>query len=114
MHCGDEREALQQWCSTAGQFECAQLARAVFDCEGSDPAAVRLLEQSTLALEELALAIDPRGRLPLAVAGSIGERLAPRMRPFVRSRIVPARSGPLEGALMLARAAARQEMEAVG
>ena len=67
-----------------------------------------------MALEELALAIDPRGRLPLAVAGSVGERLAPRMRPFVRSRIVPARSGPLEGALMLARAAARKEMEAVG
>jgi glucosamine kinase len=114
MHCGDEREALQQWCGTAGQFECAQLARAVFDCEGSDPAAARLLEQATVALEELALAIDPRGRLPLAVAGSIGERLAPRMRPFVRSRIVPARSGPLEGALMLARAAARKEMETVG
>jgi glucosamine kinase len=112
MHCGDERETLQAWCGSAGQFEFAQLARAVFECESTDPAAARLLEQATTALEDLALAIDPRGRLPLAVAGSIGERLAPRMRPFVRTRIVPARGSAAEGALMLARSAVRRETEA--
>lgn len=112
MHCGDEREALQEWCATAGQFEFAQLARAVFECEASDPAAARMLEQATLALEDLALAIDPRGKLPLAVSGSIGERLVPRMRPFVRSRIVAAKAGAAEGALMVARRAARKETEA--
>jgi glucosamine kinase len=112
MRCGDERETLQAWCGNAGQFEFAQLARAVFECESTDPAAARLLEQATAALEDLALAIDPRGRLPLAVAGSIGERLAPRMRPFVRTRIVPARGGAAEGALMLARSALRRETEA--
>jgi glucosamine kinase len=112
IHCGDERETLQAWCGSAGQFEFAQLARAVFECEASDPAAARLLEQATASLEDLALAIDPRGRLPLAVAGSIGERLAPRMRPFVRSRIVAARAGAAEGALMLARTAVHQEREA--
>lgn len=110
LHCGDEREALQEWCGAAGQFEFAQLARAVFECEDSDPAAARLLAQATSALEELALAIDPRGRLPLAVAGSIGERLAPRMRPFVRSRIVPAQAAAVQGALMLAQRAV-QELE---
>jgi glucosamine kinase len=104
MHCGDERESLQEWCGRAGQFEFAQLARAVFECEESDPVASRLLAQATCALEELALAIDPRGRLPLAVAGSIGEKLSPRMRPFVRGRLVPAQAGPVEGALVLARA----------
>jgi glucosamine kinase len=112
IHCGDERETLQAWCGSAGQFEFAQLARAVFECEASDPAAARLLEQATASLEDLALAIDPRGRLPLAVAGSIGERLAPRMRPFVRSRIVATRAGAAEGALMLARTAVHQEREA--
>ena len=111
MHCGDDRESLQDWCGSAGQFEFAQLARAVFECEESDPAAARLLAQATSALEKLALAIAPRGRLPLAVAGSVGERLAPRMRPFVRGRIVPAQAGPAEGALMLARRA-RKELEA--
>ena len=108
IHCGDERDSLQHWCAHAGQFEFAQLARAVFDCEAGDPAAARLLEQATSALEELALAIDPRGRLPLAVAGSIGQRLAPRMRPWVRQRIVAARAGAAEGALMLARKALKE------
>jgi glucosamine kinase len=112
MHCGDERATLQEWCGRAGQFEFAQLARAVFDCEGSDPVAAGLLAQATAALEELALAIDPRGRLPLAVHGSIGERLVPRMRPFVRSRIVAAQAGAAEGALMLARRALQEEPEA--
>jgi glucosamine kinase len=112
MHCGDERETLQSWCTEAGQFEFAQLARAVFECEASDPAAARLLQQATLALEDLALAIDPRGRLPLAVAGSIGERLTPRMRPALRARIVPAQAGAAEGALTLARRALRKATEA--
>lgn len=112
MHCGDERAPLQDWCNRAGQFEFAQLARAVFECEDGDPVAGGLLARATSALEELALAIDPRGRLPLAVSGSIGERLAPRMRPFVRTRIVPAQAGAAEGALMLARRALQQEREA--
>lgn len=113
MHCGDERETLQEWCSVSGQFEFAQLARAVFECEATDPVAARLLQEATHALEDLALAIDPRGRLPLAVAGSIGERLAPRMRPALRGRLVPAQAGAAEGALMLARRSFRKETEAV-
>ena len=103
MHCGDEREPLQDWCEQSGQFEYAQLARAVFECESTDPVAARLLQEATAALEDLVLAIDPRGRLPVAMAGSIGERLASRMRPALRSRLVPARAGAAEGALMLAR-----------
>lgn len=111
MHCGDEREALQAWCAASGQFEFAQLARAVFDCESTDPAAAHLLHQAVESLEELALAVDPRGRLPLALSGSIGERLAPRLRPAVRHRLVPARAGAVEGALTLARRALRKETE---
>lgn len=113
MHCGDERDALQTWCGEAGQFEFAQLARAVFDCENTDPAAALLLHKATEALEELALAVDPRGRLPLVMGGSIGERLAPRMRPAVRSRIVAPQAGAAEGALNLARRRFRETEEAL-
>jgi glucosamine kinase len=113
MHCGDERETLQAWCMESGQFEFAQLARAVFECEASDPAAARLLQDAVTALEDLALAIDPRGRLPLAVAGSIGERLAPRMRPALRTRLVTAQAGAAEGALTLARRALKATEEAL-
>jgi glucosamine kinase len=113
MHCGDERETLQDWCQRSGQFEYAQLARAVFECEASDPAAAAMLQEATQALEDLVLAIDPRGRLPVAVAGSIGERLAPRMRPAVRTRLVAAKAGAAEGALVLARRLLEETEEAL-
>jgi glucosamine kinase len=109
--CGDERDTLQDWCDGAGQFAYAQLAPAVFECEGTDPAAASLLLEATAALETMALAVDPKGRLPLAVCGSIGLRLAPRLAPAVRSRLVPAAQGPAAGALMLIRQAAHAEME---
>ncbi|MDB5751935.1 MAG: gspK [Ramlibacter sp.] len=108
MQCGAEREALQSWCDGARQFEFAQLARLVFDTEAADPVAAALLQRATEALEDLALAIDPRGRLPLAASGSIGERLAPRMRPALRGRLVPAREGAAAGALALAARLERQ------
>ena len=99
--CGDDRDSLQAWCQAAGQFEYAQLARSVFETEASDPAAAAMLERATRALDELALAVDPRGALPLVVSGSIGERLALRLQPGVRSRLVPARGGAALGALTL-------------
>ncbi|MDB5861389.1 MAG: gspK [Ramlibacter sp.] len=109
MHCGDERESLQSWCTGAGQYEYAQLARAVFDTEEQDPAAAALLQGAVAALEDLALAIDPRGRLPLAASGSIAELLAPRMRPALRGRLVPAQDNAVAGALTLIRRAVRAE-----
>ncbi|HEY8358353.1 MAG TPA: BadF/BadG/BcrA/BcrD ATPase family protein [Ramlibacter sp.] len=111
MQCGDERDGLQAWCGSARQFEFAQLARLVFDVEASDPVAAGLLQRATEALEDLALAIDPRGRLPLAASGSIGERLAPRMKPALRGRLVPARDGAAAGALTLIADRARHALE---
>jgi glucosamine kinase len=109
MLCGDERDSLQAWCAQAGQFEYAQLARAVFDTDAQDPVAAALLQSAVAALEDMVLAIDPRGRLPLAASGSIAERLAPRMRPALRSRLVKARDNAVAGALVLARRAALAE-----
>jgi glucosamine kinase len=109
MHCGDERDCLQSWCAEAGQHEYAQLARAVFDTEAQDPLAAALLQGAVAALEDLALAIDPRGRLPLAASGSIAERLAPRMRPALRGRLVRAQDNAVAGALTLARKAAQYQ-----
>lgn len=101
LMCGDDRDSLQEWCQSAGQFEYAQLARSVFETADSDPTAAALLQDATAALEALATAIDPSGSLPLVVSGSIGERLAPRMRADLRTRMVPARGGAAAGALAL-------------
>jgi glucosamine kinase len=110
-HCGGGRDALQAWCSHAGQFAYAQLARSVFECEQADAVAAALLQRAAAALEELALAIDPRGHLPLAMSGSIGERLAPRLDAAVRGRLVPVREDAAHGALRLVRQLAQEALE---
>jgi len=109
--CGADRDDLQAWCGQAGQFAYAQLAPVVFEHEANDPVAASLLTRATAALEALALAVDPNGRLPLAVSGSVGRRLAPRMSPAIRSRTVAAAQGAAEGALMLIRRAVHSGME---
>ncbi|WP_372527171.1 BadF/BadG/BcrA/BcrD ATPase family protein [Piscinibacter sp.] len=101
--CGGDRDALQAWCDHAGQFAYAQMAPAVFNAEASDPAAAHLLSRAVGSLEAIALALDPQGGLPLTVCGSIGRRLAGRMSPAVRSRLVEAADGPAAGTLTLIR-----------
>lgn len=103
QQCGADRDTLQAWCDHAGQFAYAQLAVAVFEAEPSDPAAANLLSRAVASLDAMALALDPHGGLPLAICGSIGRRLAPRLSPAVRSRIVDAADDALAGAMTLIR-----------
>jgi len=106
--CGADRVALLDWCRSAGQFEYAQLAPAVFDAEADDAHAAALLAAAVLELEALALALDPDGSLPLAVSGSVGRRLAPRFSAALRSRSVELAQGADAGALTLIRRALLQ------
>ena len=99
--CGNDRDALLGWCAQANQFEYAQLAPLVFDAEAADPAAAELLTGATDALALMARALDPDGRLPLAVSGSVGQRLAPRLAPELRARLVEVADGADAGALNL-------------
>jgi glucosamine kinase len=100
-HCGMQDDALQDWCTKAGQFEYAQLAKCVFECAGSDPLANDLLNQAAAALEAMALALDPDGTLPLALCGSVGQHLQPRLTPAILARCTPARFDAQHGALYL-------------
>jgi glucosamine kinase len=101
--CGAHRDALQAWCDAAGQFAYAQVAPAVFEYEPVDPTAERLVREALAALEAIAHALDPHGRLPVAFAGSIAHRLAPRVGAALRRRVVEPAEGPAAGALALAR-----------
>ena len=109
--CGSDRGTLLAWCARAGQSAYSTLAPAVFDYESDDPAAAAILLNATAALESMAWAIAGKGRLPLAVCGSIGKRLAPRLSPALRSRLVDAAGDAATGALMLVRQALRAEAE---
>jgi len=101
---GDSREALLAWGERAGQHAYAALAPLVFDTEASDPKAAQLLNDAAQALDAIALALDPEGRVPLVVSGSIGQRLQSRLAPSVRARLVVPAGDAIDGALRLIRA----------
>ncbi len=96
---GPTREDLLAYCAQAGQGGYAALARLVFDNDASDPAAAALLDAGARALDELALSLHPT--LPLALAGSIALRLAPRLSAALQSRRVEPQGDAVAGALWL-------------
>ncbi len=96
---GSTREALLAFCAQAGQRGYASLAPLVFDHEAGDPAAAALLAEAARALDALAAALHPT--LPLALAGSIALRLAPRLSPALQARLVEPTGEPVAGALWL-------------
>lgn len=96
---GPSREELLAFCAQAGQGGYASLARVVFENEASDPAASALLAAAARALDELAESLHPT--LPLALAGSIALRLAPRLSPALQTRRVQPQGDAAAGALWL-------------
>jgi glucosamine kinase len=102
---GATREELLGFCAQAGQGGYASLAPLVFEHEENDPAASLLLAQAARALDALGAAVHPT--LPLALAGSIALRLAPRLSPALQSRRVEPQGEPVTGALWLIQ---QQEM----
>jgi glucosamine kinase len=103
---GADAPAVAAWCAAAAQRGYAALAPIVFEHEPHDDAARDILDRAALALEALADAADPRGELPLAVAGSVALRLADRLSAHLTARRVPARGDATCGAVELARRAA--------
>jgi len=93
--------ALLAWNATAGQHRVAGLAPLVFALEAEDAAARHLIAAALAELEQLALALDPEGTLPLALCGSIAARLAPRLGEPVRSRCRAPIGDAMAGALLM-------------
>lgn len=101
QQCGGSRGTLQQWCAVARQYDYAQLARTVFACAQKDPVAESLLDESATALEDMAAALDPQAALPLAIYGSVGRALMPRLAPATRGRCIASPKEAAYGALTL-------------
>ena len=101
QQCGHHRDALQAWCALAGQSEYAQLAPAVFASAASDPVAETLLADAAVAIERMAAALDPQAALPLAVCGSVGRQLFPRLASATRARCIASPQDAVRGALRL-------------
>ncbi|WP_396267555.1 BadF/BadG/BcrA/BcrD ATPase family protein [Ideonella sp.] len=100
---GAGRQALLEWCGSAGQRAYASLAPLVFDAAEADPAASRLLQEAVNALIQMAQALDASGRLPLVITGSVGQRLLPLLPHELLDRCVPSAGDAADGALQLVR-----------
>jgi glucosamine kinase len=94
---GGAAAAVQAFCAQADQTAYARLAPLVFDHAAADPEASHLLQAAADALAAHARALDPTGRLPLALAGSVAQRLQPWLAPSLRERLVVAAGDPLDG-----------------
>ncbi len=99
--CGTHRDALQAWCAAAGQNEYAQLAPTVFESAAKDSVAEALLAEAAAAIERMATALDPQATLPLAVCGSVGRQLLPRLASATRARCIASPQDAVHGALTL-------------
>lgn len=100
---GAGREEQLVWCKRSGQRAYAALAPLIFDAAASDPVAKTFFDAAARALDDIALALDPQGDLPLVISGSVGTRLTQRLAPAVRARIVRPAGDAVAGALRLIR-----------
>lgn len=98
---GGSAGSLLSWCCKAGQRDYATLAPLVFDTEAEDPMAGVLLGHAVQSVEHLIRAVDTDGRLPLALWGSVGLRLIPRLGDIAHARLVVPAGDALDGALAL-------------
>ncbi len=106
---GADREALLGWCAAAGQQGFAGLAPLVFEqAEAGEAVAGALVTEAIAELERLADALDPEGVLPLALSGSVAQRLGPRFSGRLRARCVAPQGDSAAGGVLLARSAIKE------
>ncbi len=99
--CGGNRDAVQIWLGRANQTAYASLARFVVAHGASDPVARAILEHAGREVAGIARALDPAGRLPLALCGGLGEVLLAWLPEHTRARCTPPRGDSARGALRM-------------
>ncbi len=104
---GGHAAAVQAFCAQADQTAYARLAPLVFDHAASDAEASQLLQAAADALAAHARALDPTGQLPLALAGSVAQRLQPWLPPNLRDRLAQPAGDALDGAHWLLQQSGR-------
>ncbi len=99
--CGDDHDSFLAWLGNAGQNSFAQLAPIVFQSAPYDVEAKNLLIAAGIEVEQMAMTLDPDGKLPLSICGRLGEALIDYLPPLTRSRNQPPKGDSTFGALHL-------------
>jgi glucosamine kinase len=97
-----ERDGLVVWLGAANQTAYASLAPVVL-AHRTHPVAAALLEEAGADIAKLVDALDPRGGLPVALCGGLGEPMSAYLPPSHRARVTEPRADSVHGALELAR-----------
>jgi glucosamine kinase len=98
--CGGNRAAIQVWLGQATQTTYASLAPLVLQHAG-DPAARTILVKAGEETAAIARALDPDGRLPLALCGGLGAALREWLPPALASRARAPLGDSAQGALRM-------------
>lgn len=99
--CGGHRDAVQIWLGRANQTAYASLARFVVAHGGTDPVARAILEHAGREVAGIARALDPEGKLPLALCGGLGDVLLAWLPDATRARCTPPQGDSAQGALRM-------------
>jgi len=98
--CGGNRAAIQVWLGQATQTTYASLAPLVLQHAG-DPAARAILAKAGEEAAAIARALDPDGRLPLALCGGLGAALREWLPPALAARARAPLGDSAHGALRM-------------
>ncbi len=98
--CGGNRAAIQVWLGQATQTTYATLAPLVLQ-HADDPAARAILVQAGEEAAAIARALDPDGRLPLALCGGLGSALRDWLPPALAARARAPEGDSARGALRM-------------
>lgn len=99
--CGKNPEKFLAWLGEAKQNAFATLAPLVFQCAGSDPDALKLLNKAGIEIAIMVETLDPKGELPLSICGRLGIELIPYLPAEIKKRTQPAKGDSTVGALYL-------------
>ncbi len=102
---GADYARVVEWVRLSNQSAVARLAPLVFDAaDAGDTDALAILEHAADAVEQLVDNGSDDPKLPVCLAGTVAQRLTPRLSPPVQERLVEASGDSLAGAIQLARA----------
>jgi glucosamine kinase len=99
--CGGNRNAIQVWLGQATQTSYAKLAPIVIEHAASDGVARGFLLEAGEEVASIAHALDPSGRLPLALCGGLGAPLRAYLPPELLARSVAPHGDAASGALRM-------------
>ncbi len=101
--CGGSREAFFAWLAHANQTRFGELAPLVFKHATSDAAAQQILHQAALEVAKMAIALDPKQHLPLALYGGMAEPMRHYLPARLQARLQRPKEDAVSGALILLR-----------